>query len=136
MKHQAVLVEARRGEPLVDDIQRSRLLGYEEDSFALPYRLCDQVRDRLALAGPGRALHDKGPSALGRLYALSLARVGVQDRKRILWVLGFVEVFGLRDLGIRVAKLGRSWPWASDLSMGCAVTVASLSSRSRYITYF
>ena len=79
-----VLVEPDVREPVVHDVERRRLLGHEQDGLPVRDQLGDHVRDRLALAGAGRAVHHERAALARGGHALALGGVGVEDRDRLL----------------------------------------------------
>jgi len=54
------------------DVERRGLLGYEENGLAVREAVRNQVRDRLRLAGSGRALEDEVLASCGRNHGCEL----------------------------------------------------------------
>jgi hypothetical protein len=92
VKEKAELVKAFRAQALVNDIERSRLFTYEQDTLPACDRPGNDVRNRLALSGPGRALHDEGLSLFRSLDTQPLGRVCVKDREVVAWHLHLIEI--------------------------------------------
>ncbi len=86
----------------VDHVQGCQLLGNEEDLFAVIEAFGNNVGNRLALAGPGRALQDKAFARLCHLYGLNLAGI------RINHVVQLNEGIGDRGCSTRSGSVSLS----------------------------
>ena len=100
MQLEAHVAEPDARQPPLHDLQRGHLLGHEEHLLALPHGRGDEVRDRLALAGPGRALDDEVAAPPDRLDRQGLRRIG---RDHVHQLLGRDQ---LVQRGRRVDRLG------------------------------
>ena len=83
MQVQHQLTEVLLAQPLGHRIDRSPLLGHEQHLAAAGNQRGDQVRDRLALARPRRALDDQALPREHRVNRVVLARIGIQHQELI-----------------------------------------------------
>ena len=72
-------------EALQDGVDRSTLLGDEQNRLAPRNKARDEVADRLALAGTWRPLDDEVLAAEHLVDRIILARVGIEDEELVGW---------------------------------------------------
>ena len=96
VEFEAGVADAGRIEPALNHLERSHLLGHEQDSLPVTNSGRDNIGDGLALAGPGRALDDHIAPAANLVHGQGLAAVTVDDVQHVGW----------RDVPVDVGVLG------------------------------
>ena len=111
-------IEADIGEAVLNDLQRSRLLGDKEDGLAIAKQLRDDVGDGLRLPCAGRAVHHEAVALPGGDEASALGGVGIEYARQVLRRVSVVEsLLRLRIEG-HGFKLGAGWSFCQEPDHG------------------
>ena len=111
-------IEADIGEAVLNDFQRSRLLGDKEDGLAITKQLGDDVGDGLRLPRAGRAVHHEAVALPGGDEASALGGVGIEYARQVFRRVSVVEsLLRLRSEG-HGFKLGAGWSFRQEPDHG------------------